>query len=226
MAGAAQRSPPLVLVRASDPARASPLAQEAFRAAFGRRGVAAIVRGGRTYDFSPIMALELGNGRVALFSTGALRDAGHSEEGLNAVHYLARTGGRLRVSGHWFGLGAGGSHGMSATQWGETRALSRWPMLYTEGGGTWQGCTVTFATLTELRPAGPADVADFPVGFDDHGMVEGPEAQEIDGVIVAAVPDRSFTVRYSGTMRFSETYTRTGIRYRLSGRGESRMPGC
>lgn len=221
---AAQR--PIVAVRGTDPERAGPLAQQAFRAAFGHGRRAAVNRNGRTYDFYPITAVELGGGRIALVSTGALRDAGHAEEGLNAVHYLARANGRLRVTGRWFGLAAGGSHGGSAAQWGVTRALSRWPTLYTEGGGTFQGCTVSFATLTELRPAGPVDVAGFPVAFDDGGMVEGPEAQQVEGAIATAVPGRSFTVRYHGTMRFSETYVRTGNRYRLAGRRESRMPGC
>lgn len=221
---AAQR--PLVPVRESDPDQAGPLAHEAFRAVFGRARQAPVTRDGRAYDFAPVTAVELGGGRIALVSTGALRDAGHAEGGLNAIHYLARVRGRLRVTGRWFGLGAGGSHGVSATQWGVSRALSRWPVLYTEGGGTWQGCTVSFATLTELRPTGPVDVAFFPVGFDNGGMVERPRARRIDGAIAAAVPDRSFTVRYSGSLRFGETYARTGNRYRLAGRRESRMPGC
>jgi hypothetical protein len=217
---------PLVPIRETDPDRAGPLAHQAFRAAFGRGPRTPIVREGRTYDFTPVTAVALAGGRTALISTGALRDAGHAEDGLNAIHYLVRVRSRLRVTGHWFGLGAGGSHGVSATQWAVTRSLSRWPVLYTEGGGTWQGCTVSVATLTELRPTGPVDVAFFPVAFDNGGMVEGPRAQEISGVIVAAVPDRSFTVRYSGSMRFSETYARMGERYRLSGRRASRMPGC
>lgn len=223
-AGAAPQ--PLVPVRESDPGNAGALAHEAFRAVFGRARQASVTRDGRTYDFAPVTAVELGGGRIALISTGALRDAGHAEDGLNAVHYLMRVRGRLRVTERWFGLGAGGSHGVSATRWGMTRALSRWPVLYTEGGGTWQGCTVTVATLTELRPAGPIDVAGFPTGFDNGGMVERPRAQRVDGAIAAAIPDRSFTVRYSGSMRFSETYARTGNRYRLSRRRESRMPGC
>ena len=57
-------------------------------------------------------------------------------------------------------------------------------------------------------------------------MAEGPNAQRVEGAIAAAVPGRSFTVRYRGTMRFNETYLRTGDRYRLAGRRESRMPGC
>ena len=223
-AGAAQQ--PLVAVRESDPAAAGPLAHEAFRAAFGRQGEAQVSRDGRTYDFAPVTAIALGGGRVALVSTGALRDAGHPEEGLNAIHYLARTGGRLSVTGRWFGLGAGGSHGRSLTQWGVTRALSRWPVLYSEGGGTWQGCTVTIAVLTELHASGPIDVAQIPVGYSNGGMIEGPKADDVEGAIVAAVPDRSFTVRYNGTMDFTETYRRSGDAYRLVGRRESRMPGC
>lgn len=201
-------------------------AQAAFRAVFGHRRSAVLTRNGRVFDFEPLGILDLGGGRIALLSTGVLRNAGHAEVGLNGIHYLAARNRRLRVVGRWFGLGAEGSNGGNVARWGLSRALSRWPTLYTEGGGTWQGCTVSFATLTELRPAGPVDVAFFPTGFDNGGMAEGLRGQQIDGVIAAAVPDRSFTVRYSGSMRFSEIYARTGNRYRLSGRHESRVPGC
>jgi hypothetical protein len=45
-------------------------------------------------------------------------------------------------------------------------------------------------------------------------------------MIAAAVPGRSFTVRYSGAMRFRETYARLGDSYRLATGRESRMPWC
>ena len=85
-----------------------------------------------------------------------------------------RDGSRLRVGGGWFGIGAEGSDGRNATRWGMTRNFSRWPALYTEGGGIWQGCAVQFATLTELRPTGPIDVARLIPIYFSNGSGFGP----------------------------------------------------
>lgn len=224
--GARPAPGPLVVVRAIDPDRVDAPTREAFRAAFGRDSPALVTRDGRDFDFHPIASVDLGQGHIALVSTGAVRDAGHAETGLNAIHYFERRGGRLRPAGQWFGIGADGSHGVAANSWGLTRSLSRWAVLYTEGGGTWQGCTVSAATLTELRPGGPVDLVSLPVHFDDVGMAGARSGRTVDGALARAVPDRSFTVRYSGSMRFSETYVRAADgRYRLTGR-TSRMPGC
>jgi len=225
-AAVAQPSRPLIAIHDVDARAVNPLAREAFRAVYGRAAPVRRTYDGGEYDFEPIAAVALGGGRIALVSTGVFTEAAHASSGVNAVHYLVRERGRLRVVGRWFGLGAEGSHGRSANRWGATRALSRWPIVYTEGGGTWQGCTVAFATLTELRPAGPVDVASFPVGYSNAGMVEPRDAEDVEGAVTEAVPDRSFTVRYSGTRRLSETYVRVRDRYRLRGGGESRVPGC
>lgn len=214
-------TPPLVELQ--DEAPASPLADEAFGTAFPDGPVHR--REDRNYDFRPLATVDLGGGRIALLSTGVLRDAGHSGDGLNAIHYLARRDGRLHVVGRWFGLGAGGSHGASATRWGVTRALSEWPILYTEGGGTWQGCSISVAVLTELRPDGPADVADLQVFYSDAGTGWTTPPREVHGAIVRAEPGRAFTVRYHGSESFEETWVRDGSRYRLAG-GDSRVPGC
>jgi hypothetical protein len=200
--------------------------RQAFRIAFGRTGHALIRRERLDLDFVPIALTDLGGGRTALISTGTWVEHGHSSTGLNALHYFIHENGRVRITGSWFGFGADGSHGQAAMRWGMVRGLSRWPVLYTEGGGTWQGCTVSGATLTELRPAGPVDVASFPVLYSDAGMVAGHSAGNIRGVLAGVVPDRSFTVRYAGTMRFGETYVRVGDRYRLRGRQVSKVPGC
>jgi hypothetical protein len=213
------------IVAVSEDDTPTPLALEAFRAAFGRASPALVSRDGNEFDFSPLMTVEMEGGMIALLSTGAMRNAGHSSSGVNAVHYFTREVGRLRAVREWFGVGAEGSHGVAASVWGLSRSISRWPVIYTEGGGTWQGCTVTFATLTELRPTGPVDVAHIPVYFSDSGMVSEGAAREVEGALSEAIPDRSFTVDYSGSLRFREIYVRQDENYRLAS-GESRMPGC
>ena len=225
LAAASPADPPSAapVIELHEQASADPLLAEAFRAAFPDGS--ALPRDDRVYDVAPLATVDLGGGRIALLSTGILRDASHADDGLNAVHYLERRGGRLHVLGSWFGLGAGGSHGAAATRWGVTRALSEWPMLYTEGGGTWQGCSVGFAVLTELRAEGPADVADFQVFYSDAGTGSATPPREFHGTIVRVEPGRAFTIRYQGRETFEETWVRDGDRYRLAG-GESMVPGC
>jgi hypothetical protein len=48
-------------------------------------------------------------------------------------------------------------------------ALLDWPVIAAEGGGTWQGYTCSILTLTELRPGGPAEIANMPLSYDDSG---------------------------------------------------------
>lgn len=224
----ARRAPRSVLaIHDVDPDAADRQTRDAFRAAFGRASPARLTHDGVAFDFIPVTAVALGGGRIALVTTGISVEGGHSSPGVNAVHYLAREGGRLRVTGRWFGVGVDGSDGRSATRWAVSRALSRRPVVYLEGGGVWQGCRVAFATLTELRPAGPVDVADFPVGYSDVDTGWTNSGRAVEGALASAVPDRSFTVRYTGSMRFIETYTRSaGGAYRLAGGRESQVPAC
>jgi hypothetical protein len=229
ISSASARRPPTpgLAIRDVDADAATARTRQAFRAAFGGGAPAAVTRDGLVFVFIPVTTIDIGGGGIALVSTGILRPAGHPSPGLNAIHYLVRDGGRLRVRGSWFGIAAEGSDGRNATRWGVTRRLSRWPVLYTEGGGVWQGCAVRFATLTELRPTGPVDVAQLIPTYFSNGSGYGPrQGQIVRGVIAAAVPGRSFTVRYDGAMRFRETYVRRGDRYRIAGGGEGRMPGC
>ena len=226
-ASGAPTAAPLISIRDVHSGRLDARTAAAFRAVFGHAGTAPVRYEGFDFDFRPITTVELGRGRVALFSTGVLRNPGHPSNGLNAVHYLARRDGRLAVVGGWFGIGAPGSNGQSASRWGVTRALSRFPVIYSEGGGSWQGCRVSFGVLTELRPAGPVDVTHLlPVFYSNVGMVGEENGATVEGTLVTAIPDRSFTIRYSGSMRFSETYVRRSQGYRPAGGRESRLPGC
>ena len=201
-------------------------AQEAFRAVFGRVNEAPVVREGRDHVFRPVTVIVLNEGLIALVSAGTLLRAGHAEAGLNAIHYLQRSGGRFKIVGQWFGVGAEGSSGNPGSRWGVSRAMGTWPVLYTEGGGTWQGCHSSWAALTELRPSGPVDLVLFYVSYSDLGTASRNSGREIQGEIESVGRETSFTVRYGGTARFRETYVRNGDSYRLAGRRESRMPTC
>jgi hypothetical protein len=207
---------------------------EAFEAAFGEKTRTADRRwhearrdvGGQNVLFVPLTLIPMPEGRVALISTGA-GDCGVSScSGVNAVHYLRREGARYAVGGEWLDVGAGSAFGNPARRWGWTGAIAGDPVVYTEGGGVWQGYACSYASLTRLTPAGPVEIATIPVHYSNEGAA-GDEADvvAVSGRIVAAKKDRSFTVRYTGARTYSERYVRGADgTYRLAGR--SRAPRC
>ena len=201
---------------------------EAFWAAFGKspRNEAVRAVDGGNYTYVPLALIPLPGGRTALVSTGASDCTGHACSGLNAVHYLERESGKAgyKVAGEWLDVGAAGTMGNPATQWGWTDAIADAPVLYTEGGGVWQGYACAYASLTELTPSGPVEIASIPIHYSNGGAVEK-GVKQFDGRITAAEKGRSFTVTYTGSRSFSERYQRGADgRYTLA--GKSKVPGC
>lgn len=199
----------------------------AFQAAFGlARGAkpeATRTIDERSYDFRPVAIHLLPNDVGVLLSLGSLADAGHSEGGMNAIHYLKASANGWVKQGEWIGLGSVGTVGNAATSWAFTGLLGPNPYLVTAGGGVWQGCLVSGAAVTELTPDGPVDRG----GFTDamsSGAGIGQTEQEYDGKIVAAVPGKSFTVGYTGTKALKQQYVLKNGKYELVGKDQ--IPGC
>lgn len=184
--------------------------------------------GDYTYSFVPLAFIPLSDARVALVSTGANECTAQACTGLNAVHYLTHDVGAPRypfkLEGEWLDVGAaGGGIGNPATRWGWTRAIADSPVLYTESGGVWQGRACSYVHLTELTPSGPVDIARFPISFSDASIEGGDPG--VEGVIATADKGRSFTVSYTGSASFNETYKRGADgQYRMD--GQSRVPTC
>lgn len=215
---------PLIATRAVDAEAADARAREAFHAVFGRDGPVGVRFSDSRYALRPVAAIDIGPGRIALLSHGVDRERGPASAGVNSIHYLVRRNGAWQARGGWLGIGVDSSANQAAARWAVTRSLSRWPVLYLEGSGVWLGCRTAHATLTELRPGAPLDVVTIPLSFSDVETGRRPSIT-LRGTLASAVPDRSFTMRYGGTMRFSETYRRVGDRYRTAS-GESRVPAC
>jgi hypothetical protein len=197
---------------------------EAFRLPAASRGVEAR----RAIDdavhvFRPVALHRIGADLWVLLSTGSKEDAGHVDEGVNAIHYLRDAEGGWQLVGEWLNLGSVGTVGNAATAWGFTTALGNNPYLVTSGGGVWQGCAVSLATLTELTPGGPVDRGSFTDAMSS-GAGPGQKNQAYDGAIVAAERDKSFTVAYTGTRAFRQRYVLNQGRYKLV--GKDRVPGC
>lgn len=178
---------------------------------------------GEAYYFKPVALRPLGNDLWVLLSTGNQDEAGHVSSGINAIHYLRAPEGGWKRAGEWFGNGATGTFGNGATAWGFTKALGRNLYLVTSGGGVWQGCAVGSAVVTELAPDGPVDRGSFTDGMSSGGGT-GQTEQEYEGRIVAAVPDKSFTVAYTGTRAIKQQYVLKDGKYELVGKDQ--IPGC
>lgn len=199
----------------------------AFQTAFGLpRGAepeAARTIDERTYHFRPVAIHLLPNNVGVLLSVGSLDEAGHSEGGLNAIHYLKSSPDGWVKQGEWIGLGATGTVGNGATSWAFSSLLGRNPYLITAGGGVWQGCAIGSAAVTELAPDGPVDRGSFTDGMSS-GAGLGQTEQEYEGKIAAALPDKSFTVAYTGTRSFKQEYVLNNGKYELVGKDQ--VPDC
>ena len=199
----------------------------AFRTAFalpkGAEATATREIDGQTYQFRPAAIHLLSKNVGVLLSLGSLDDAGHSEGGINAIHYLQGGPSGWQRKGEWLNLGSVGSVGNAATSWGFSDALGKNAYLITAGGGVWQGCAISSATLTELASGGPVDRASFTDSMSSGAGLNQKE-QGFDGQITAAVPDKSFTVTYTGTRTIKQQYVLKSGKYELVGKDQ--IPGC
>lgn len=203
----------------------------AFEAAFGSRGEAALSVQADGVDedvrYAPGRLIWPAFGPV-LLSEGKVQDPAHVSAGKIAIHYLRPAGDRFEVVRAFPAAIATGSFGQVA-RWSLSPRFSTWPVVVAEGGGTWQGYTCSWLTLTELRPGGPAQLARVPLAYDDRGAKEEEEeadAVSIDGRILNVVKDQSFDVVYSGSRSFSEHYVRSANGYAVAGGGKSTMATC
>jgi hypothetical protein len=199
----------------------------AFEAAFGSRGEAVLAVPGDGADedvrYAPGRLVWPGFGPV-LISEGKVQDPAHVSAGKIAVHYLKPAGDRFEVVRAFPAAVATGSNGEVA-RWSLNPRFSNWPVIAAEGGGTGQGYTCSWLTLTELRPDGPARIANVPLVYDDRGAKEDGTGRAIEGKILNIVKNQSFDVVYSGSRAFSEHYVRGPGGYAVAG-GKSTMETC
>jgi hypothetical protein len=221
----------VVEAKAAPDVRALPAEEQlarAFEAAFGSRGEAALAvqSDGADEDvrYAPGKLIWPAFGPV-LLSEGQVQDAAHVSAGKIAIHYLKPAADRFEVVRAWPAGVATGSFGRVA-HWSVSPRFSTWPVIASEGGGTWQGYTCSWLTLTELRPGGPVELATVPLSYDDSGAkTDDSGAMSIDGKILNIVKNQSFDVVYSGSRAFSDHYVRSGDRYSVAG-GKSTMESC
>jgi hypothetical protein len=155
----------------------------------------------------------------------AVRRASHAEAGHLTVTYLSRRDGNIVENVEYAGVVEAGSFGRMAG-WTIDDRFSDWPVIVTEGGGTWQGQTCSWTILTELLPTGPIELATFQASLLTDGVPSG-KREDVEGEIVSIERNKSFTVRYTGTQNFENTYRRgsSGV-YVMEGEDGNVLEGC
>lgn len=198
--------------------------RRAFQVAFDARRTAKVKIGEEDVEFTPGKLVWTDDGAI-LISEGRVRDFAHVSSGKLAVHYLRPEGGSFVLVKAFVPAVETGSMG-AMSEWGVSSAFGDRPMIYAEGGGTWQGYTCASTELVELRAGGPARVALIPTTYDNSGsIVDDAAAVSYDGKILNIVKGRSFDVRYTGSKRFTDHYVLRGGSYVLAG-GASQMERC
>ncbi|MEP9358666.1 hypothetical protein [Sphingomonas sp. KR3-1] len=173
-----------------------------------------------TFDDNKL--IDTGFGPV-LVSHGHVRDAAHADSGVIAVHYLQADGAGFTLRQSYDKAVEIGSMGDLA-EWSINDKFADQPVLYAEGGGTWQGYTCSYTSLVELLPEGPKEIASFQSLYDDSGAAED-KPQSIRGKITTIRKGQDFTVKFEGTRSFAERYIWRGGKYQREG-GESQIPTC
>lgn len=157
-----------------------------------------------------------------LVSQGHVPDASHADSGYVAVHYLTAADAGFTVARAFPEAVKSGSFG-EMSEMAVSSKFGDLPVIYTEGGGTWQGYTCGWTTLTELRPDGPKELVTFMDSYEDGNSDEGGSTA---GKIADIVPGRSFTVTFTGARNFTAIYIRRGDRYVLQGGDDNALEGC
>jgi hypothetical protein len=210
---------------------AAPAADEqlasAFRVAFGKGGSVVLKKQGEMKESVRYTPGDLVNAPfgIVLLSPGEVVSPAHASSGKMAAIYLTKTDKGFTVEKKFVPATETGSFGKIG-EWSVSRSFGELPVVTVDGGGTWQGCTVSITTLVELTPDGPKELATVPMTYDNSGAVTEGTPQQINGRIEKIVPGKSFDVVYFGSKDFTERYERRGDKYVLAGGGESRMQTC
>ncbi len=172
----------------------------------------------KDFEMRGVNLSRLRNGVWALFSV-ANGEACRTCSGMNAVHYLNDEEGGWRLKSEHLNIGAAALMGNPARQWAITPLLAANPVLITRAGGLWQGYSCDVVNLTELAPSGPIDRGTLPISYSNEGGAkEGEKIVDLDGMIVSGNAGKNFSIRFSGSSKFTQSYRLTNGKYKLVGK--------
>lgn len=179
---------------------------------------------GSRIEYEPGMLIDTPFGPV-LVSQGSVPDAAHVESGHVGIFYLAPQGRGYRVVKSLPDAIQSGSFGQMSSL-SVSNKFATLPMVFAQGGGTWQGYSCSWTSLTELQPGGPVEVANFLDSYSNGGAIVDGDSEETTGTIVNIVKDKSFDVRFTGARSFTAHYVRQGGKYVLQGGEANALQGC
>lgn len=178
--------------------------------------------GGQRYTFDDDKLVDTPFGPV-LISEGSVVDPGHASAGRIDIAYLRAEGKSFALVRNYPAAAIAGSFGR-LSGWEVDDRFADMPTLRTEGGFTGQGITCSAVVLTELRPTGPVEMAQVPIGVDNTGSGLPNADDSVEGSFTDIRPNQGFAVRYSGSKAFIDRWERKGDRYVLT--GPSQVPEC
>lgn len=181
---------PSISAAAAAPAP-SPVTPKPSEATLLKLAFAATI-GSQASGYQPQKLLPISAQIYAVIATGQGGEA-HADPGRFAVQYARRDGNEFVASSvlHEVETGTFGQEPV----WTIRHDLSTDPLIFVEGGGTWQGCSSMVATIVELSRTGPKEIGSVPMGYEFENEIgitsqyTGTFEQGADGI----------QVRYTGS---------------------------
>lgn len=199
----------------------------AFRAAFGKAGSIVLKKQGPLKENIKYTAGDLVDTAFGpvLLSPGEVLEPTHANSGKLAIFYLKPTAKGYEVVKRYVPAVVTGSFG-KIVDWSVSRSFGDLPIVTVNGAGNWQGYACSVATMIELAPDGPRQLAALPMTYDNSGAAAGKRPTQVNGRIENIKPGKSFDVVYFGSKDFTERYVRQGNAYVLASGGKSRVERC
>jgi hypothetical protein len=187
---------------------------DAFEAATGRRdGFNGTDENNYAVWTGPLKLVDLPFGPVLLVERDLA--AGHAQTGSIGVYYLRESARRFEVTGRWPKAVEGWDWGDPPSTWELTDRFTAYPAIYATGDYMGQGIILQGATLTELRPDGPATSDLIGTSYDDDGsrFPESKPSCVVKGRIANIRRDRSFDVVVTGSVNAVDRYVKRNGRF-------------
>jgi hypothetical protein len=164
----------------------------------------------------PLRLLHVPFGPVLLTSTVNKEDC-DACTGAIGIFYLDQHGATFTVRKRWPKAVTGWGRG-EPPDWQISEKFTTFPAIYATGTFMGQGLACDGATLTELRPEGPAQADFIGLSYSNQGMVDPDDPgaahlQQLEGKIANIVKGKSFAVQATGTATFAEHYVMRGTRF-------------
>lgn len=185
----------------------------AFEAATGHAERYRVVTEDGQSTIRPVEIVELPFGK-ALLTEQAVADGCHVCAGALGIYYFREEAGKIVVTGRWPRAIKGWGWGKPPS-WQLTRKFTSLPAIWEAGRDGNMGIYSSGASITELRPAGPARSDPIDTGFEDEGAPDpnGRGSCMARGEIVNVRPDVGFDVRVTGGVSAVDRYRKRNGRF-------------